>query len=96
MDAAIRLHEAVTGECPLGRYIGRSSVNTLELGLEPCFADLAGAYADDLPPWLHGRAGIGLVVPYTLDASDMRFAPAQGFNTGEHFLAYLRDGFDVL
>ena len=96
MDAAIRLHEEVTGERPLGWYTGRSSVNTLELGLERGFAYLADSYADDLPYWLYGRAGTGLVVPYTLDANDMRFATAQGFNTGEHFFTYLRDTFDAL
>ncbi|MEH3119957.1 MAG: allantoinase PuuE [Methylorubrum populi] len=96
MDAAIRLHEAVTGAAPLGWYTGRSSVNTLELGLERGFAYLADAYADDLPYWLYGRAGTGLVVPYTLDANDMRFATAQGFNTGDHFFTYLRDTFDAL
>jgi len=96
MDAAIRLHAEVTGERPLGWYTGRSSVNTLELGLERGFAYLADSYADDLPYWLYGRAGTGLVVPYTLDANDMRFATAQGFNTGEHFFTYLRDTFDAL
>lgn len=96
MDAAIRLHEEVTGERPLGWYTGRSSVNTLELGLERGFAYLADSYADDLPYWLYGRAGTGLVVPYTLDANDMRFATPQGFNTGEHFFTYLRDSFDAL
>jgi OHCU decarboxylase len=96
MDAAIRLHEEVTGERPLGWYTGRSSVNTHELGLERGFAYLADSYADDLPYWLYGRAGTGLVVPYTLDANDMRFATAQGFNTGEHFFTYLRDSFDAL
>ena len=96
MDAAIHLHEEVTGERPLGWYTGRSSVNTLELGLERGFAYLADSYADDLPYWLYGRAGTGLVVPYTLDANDMRFATAQGFNTGEHFFTYLRDSFDAL
>jgi OHCU decarboxylase len=96
MDAAIHLHEEVTGERPLGWYTGRSSVNTLELGLERGFAYLADSYAGDLPYWLYGRAGTGLVVPYTLDANDMRFATAQGFNTGEHFFTYLRDSFDAL
>ncbi|MFC7662428.1 allantoinase PuuE [Methylorubrum suomiense] len=96
MDAAIRLHTEVTGSAPLGWYTGRSSVNTLELGLERGFAYLSDAYADDLPYWLHGRAGTGLIVPYTLDANDMRFATAQGFNTGEHFFTYLRDTFDAL
>ncbi|WP_342149665.1 allantoinase PuuE [Methylorubrum sp. SB2] len=96
MDAAIRLHEEVTGSAPLGWYTGRSSVNTLELGLERGFAYLSDAYADDLPYWLHGKAGTGLVVPYTLDANDMRFATPQGFNTGEHFFTYLRDTFDAL
>ncbi|HJE23661.1 MAG TPA: allantoinase PuuE [Methylorubrum populi] len=96
MDAAIRLHGEVTGQKPLGWYTGRSSVNTLELGLERGFAYLADSYADDLPYWLHGKAGTGLVVPYTLDANDMRFATAQGFNTGDHFFTYLRDSFDAL
>jgi putative urate catabolism protein len=96
MDAAIRLYTEVTGSASLGWYTGRSSVNTLELGLERGFAYLSDAYADDLPYWLHGRAGTGLVVPYTLDANDMRFATAQDFKTGEHFFTYLRDTFDAL
>ena len=54
------------------------------------------SYADDLPYWVAGPKGPHLVVPYTLDANDMRFAVAQGFNSGDQFFAYLRDSFDVL
>ena len=57
---------------------------------------LPDSYADDLPYWLAGPGGTGLVVPYTLDANDMRFATPQGFNSGDQFFAYLRDTFDVL
>ena len=96
MDEAIRIHAAVTGAAPEGWYTGRSSVHTLELGLERGFTYLSDSYADDLPYWLTGAAGTGLVVPYTLDANDMRFASLQGFNSGDQFFAYLRDSFDVL
>ena len=96
MDEAIRIHAAVTGTRPEGWYTGRSSVHTLELGLERGFTYLSDSYADDLPYW-HSHAGrTGLVVPYTLDANDMRFASLQGFNSGDQFFAYLRDSFDVL
>jgi peptidoglycan/xylan/chitin deacetylase (PgdA/CDA1 family) len=54
------------------------------------------SYADDLPYWVAGPAGPHLVIPYTLDANDMRFAVAQGFNSGDQFFAYLRDSFDAL
>ena len=54
------------------------------------------SYADDLPYWIEGGAGPHLMVPYTLDANDMRFATAQGFNSGDQFFAYLRDSFDLL
>jgi peptidoglycan/xylan/chitin deacetylase (PgdA/CDA1 family) len=56
----------------------------------------ADSYADDLPYWIEGPAGPFLIVPYTLDANDMRFATAQGFNSGDQFFAYLKDSFDVL
>ena len=98
MREAIRIHRQVTGERPLGWYTGRSSERTLDLVAEEGgFVYAADSYADDLPYWR--PTGIGepqLVVPYTLDANDMRFATAQGFNSGDQFYAYLRDTFDVL
>ncbi len=94
---AVRLHAALTGERPLGLYQGRSSVNTLNLGCEDGgFLYLADAYADDLPYWMRGLHGPQLVVPYTLDSNDMRFATSQGFNTGDQFYTYLKDSFDTL
>lgn len=96
MDAAIRLHEAATGEKPLGWYTGRFSVHTRELAMERGLTYLADSYADDLPYWISGSGGPALVVPYTLDANDMRFSVAQGFNAGDQFFTYLRDTFDVL
>ncbi|MEM8978052.1 MAG: allantoinase PuuE [Pseudomonadota bacterium] len=92
MAEALRLHEAVTGARPKGWYTGRSSINTLDLAAEQGFAYLADSYADDLPYW----RGEQLIVPYTLDANDMRFATPQGFNSGDQFEAYLKDSFDVL
>jgi peptidoglycan/xylan/chitin deacetylase (PgdA/CDA1 family) len=56
----------------------------------------ADSYADDLPYWVAGPAGPFLIVPYTLKANDMRFAVAQGFNSGDQFFTYLKDTFDVL
>ena len=95
---ALATHESAVGEPPQGWYIGRTGVNTrrllLELGEWLYDAD---SYADDLPYWLRRPDGKPhLVVPYTLDANDMRFATAQGFNSGEQFYQYLRDTFDVL
>ena len=63
---------------------------------EQGFVYLADSYADDLPYWLDGPHGLQLVVPYTLDANDMRFATPQGFNSGDQFFAYLKDSFDLL
>jgi putative urate catabolism protein len=96
MDEAVRIHTDVTGAAPEGWYTGRSSIHTLALGIARGFTYLSDSYADDLPYWLRTEAGTGLVVPYTLDANDMRFATAQGFNAGDQFFAYLRDSFDVL
>ncbi|KAB7781954.1 allantoinase PuuE [Methylorubrum populi] len=96
MDAAIQMHTEVTGSRPLGWYTGRSSVHTLDLAMERGFEYLSDSYADDVPYWLHGTRKSGLVVPYTLDVNDMRFATAQGFNAGDQFYTYLRDSFDVL
>ncbi|KQO41556.1 allantoinase [Methylobacterium sp. Leaf85] len=96
MDEAIRIHTEITGERPLGWYTGRSSVHTVDLGVEAGFTWLADSYADDLPYWIEEPSGRGLVVPYTLDANDMRCVALQGFNTGDHFFTYLRDTFDAL
>lgn len=94
---AIRLHEAVTGEAPHGFYLGRCSMNTRELTMmQPCFRYSSDSYADDLPYWVAGPTGRHLVIPYTLDANDMRFSTTSGFATGEDFYTYLRDSFDVL
>jgi OHCU decarboxylase len=94
---AARLHEELTGEAPLGLYQGRVSGNTLRLTMEePRFLYSADSYADELPYWVEGPHGPHLITPYTLDANDMRFAVAQGFNSGDQFFAYLRDSFDML
>ncbi len=97
MAEALRLHEAATGSPPLGWYTGRSSEHTNDLVAENGgFLYGADSYADDLPYWLPHTNGPQLMVPYTLDANDMRFATPQGFNAGTQFLDYLRDSFDVL
>ncbi len=102
LEAAIALHAEVTGERPLGLYVGRTSDNSVRLAAaEGGFEYISDTYDDDLPYWLdhdgHGNAiPAQLVIPYTLDANDMRFATAQGFNTGDHFFAYLKDAFDTL
>jgi len=93
---AIGLHREVTGARPTGWYTGRSSMNTLRLTAEAGFDWISDAYDDDLPYWLKVGARHQLVIPYTLDANDMRFATAQGFNTGEHFYQYLKDALDCL
>ncbi|WP_185983854.1 allantoinase PuuE [Aureimonas mangrovi] len=96
MDEAIAIHKAVTGEAPLGWYTGRSSEHSLELAAERGFLYASDAYADDLPYWQETRSGPLLVLPYTLDTNDMRFATPQGFSSGDQFFAYLKDSFDVL
>ena len=94
---AIDLHTRVTGARPLGWYLGRCSPNTHRLvAAEGGFLYNADSYADDLPYWDRTQASPQLMVPYTLDANDMRFATAQGFNSGQQFFDYLRDTFDVL
>jgi len=97
MRRAIEIHRRLTGERPLGWYTGRSSPNTRRLVVEDGgFVYDADDYNDDLP-WYDTRHGKPLlVVPYTLDANDMRFATPQGFNSGEQFFQYLKDTFDVL
>ncbi|MXQ07494.1 allantoinase PuuE [Alphaproteobacteria bacterium GH1-50] len=97
MDEAIRLHTEVTGSRPHGWYTGRCSVNTVRLAAEEGGFDyVADSYADDLPYWSRFGDRDQLIVPYTLDANDMRFATPQGFNAGDQFEAYLRDSFDTL
>jgi putative urate catabolism protein len=97
MRRAIEWHTALTGSPPLGWYTGRDSPNTRRLLLETGgFLYDSDSYADDLPYWLHTGRGPHLVIPYTLDTNDMRFATAQGFNSGDQFFSYLRDAFDVL
>jgi putative urate catabolism protein len=97
MREAIRIHEEVTGARPLGWYTGRASEHTTRLAMEEGgFLYTSDSYADDLPYWIPGPNGPHLVIPYTLDSNDMRFATNQGFNTGDHFYAYLKDAFDVL
>ncbi len=94
---AIRIHTQVTGERPLGWYTGRASMQSAELVMEEGgFLYSSDAYADDLPYWVKGPKGPHLIIPYTLDANDMRFATPQGFNSGDQFYAYLKDSFDVL
>lgn len=97
LQEAIRIHTAATGERPLGWYTGRCSAHTRDLVMEEGgFLYDSDSYSDDLPYWVEGPNGPHLVVPYTLDANDMRFASPQGFNSGDQFFAYLKDSFDVL
>ena len=94
---ALSIHERLTGAPPAGWYLGRCSPNTHRIAAEyGRFAYNADSYADDVPYWDTRFATPQLVVPYTLDANDMRFATAQGFNTGEQFFQYLKDSLDVL
>ena len=102
LEQAVAIHTAMTGAPPQGWYTGRDSPNTRRLVVEHGgFVYDSDYYGDDLPFWTEVRRNDGqvmphLVVPYTLDANDMRFATPQGFNTATHFYEYLRDSFDVL
>jgi allantoinase len=97
MRLAVDAIRCMTGAAPLGWYTGRDSPNTRRLLVEHGgFLYDADSYADDLPYWVEVNGKAHLVVPYTLDANDMRFATAQGFNSGEQFFQYLRDAFEVL
>ncbi|WP_394811401.1 allantoinase PuuE [Gordonia jinghuaiqii] len=101
MRVGIELLTDITGERPRGWYTGRDSPNTRELVVEQGgFTYDADSYADDLPYWVKVPRGADLVdhlvVPYTLDTNDMRFASPGGFPSGEQFFAHLRDAFDVL
>ena len=97
MAEAIEIHKQVTGERPLGWYTGRDSPNTRRLvNAYGGFLYDSDSYADDLPYWCEDFESPHLVVPYTLDVNDMRFAAPQGFNAGDQFLNYLTDTFDEL
>lgn len=98
MVEAVRLHREVTGKRPLGWYTGRCSINTVDMVAdEGGFLYCADSYADELPYWRRSANGADqLIIPYTLDANDMRFATPQGFNSGDQFFAYLKDSFDTL
>lgn len=102
LQLAVEVIHRLTGTTPVGWYTGRDSPATRRLVVDHGgFLYDADYYGDDLPLWMEvtrtdGRCVPHLVVPYTLDANDMRFSTPQGFNTAEHFFAYLRDTFDVL
>ena len=97
MHKAIEIHESLTGKKPLGWYTGRDSPNTRRLVLEhDHFLYDSDSYADDLPYWDHEGTRPHLIIPYTLDINDMRFAAPQGFNAGDQFFNYLKDSFDTL
>lgn len=94
---AVEIHERVTGTRPLGWYLGRCSPNSHRLAAEEGdFAYNSDTYADDLPYWDYSYGKPQLMVPYSLDANDMRFATTQGFNSGKQFYRYLKDTFKVL
>lgn len=102
MRQAIEIQRELTGAAPQGWYTGRDSPNTRRLVAEQgSFVYDSDYYGDDLPFWTDvtlsdGKITPHLIVPYALDSNDMRFAAAQGFNTGEQFYQYLKDSFDVL
>lgn len=94
---SFRLHEEVTGHPPRGWYTGRCSMNTVRLTAETARLDwISDTYDDDLPYWMETGDRDQLVIPYTLEANDMRFATAPGYIEGEQFFTYLRDTFDTL
>ncbi|MDM7968277.1 MAG: allantoinase PuuE [Paracoccaceae bacterium] len=94
---AIRLHTEVVGERPRGWYTGRCSANTVRLVAEEGGFDwISDTYDDDLPYWLEVGDRDQLIIPYTLEANDMRFATAPGYITGGQFFDYLKDAFDTL
>jgi chitin deacetylase len=94
---AVRLHTEVVGERPRGWYTGRCSVNTVRLVAEEGGFDwISDTYDDDLPHWMEFGPRDQLIIPYTLEANDMRFATTPGYIEGEQFFQYLKDSFDVL
>ena len=97
LGLAVELHERVTGARPVGWYLGRCSPNTQRLVAEEGgFLYDSDSYADELPYWVEVAGRAQLIIPYTLDANDMRFATSQGFNSGDQFFTYLKDSFDLL
>lgn len=98
IQKAVSLHRELTGERPYGIYQGKPSDNTLRLVMEEGgFRYSSDTYADDLPYWVRDIKGDPfLMIPYTLEANDMRFVAAQGFNSGDQFFTYLKDSFDAL
>ena len=97
IEESVIRHKALTGKAPAGWYTGRTSPNTLALIAErDDILYCADSYADDLPYYDTHYSKPLLMVPYTLDTNDMRFATPQGFNSGEQFFTYLKDAFDVL
>ena len=97
MKLAIQTHKRIFGERPSGWYTGRCSPNTRDLVMEDGgFLYDSDSYSDDLPYWEIRGKRKQLIIPYTLDNNDMRFATNQGFNTGDHFFTYLKDSFDAL
>lgn len=96
-ERAVETIARLTGSAPVGWYTGRDSPRTRRIVVEHGgFLYDADSYADELPYWTEVAGKHHLVVPYTLDANDMRFATAQGFNSGDQFFSYLKDSFDVL
>ena len=97
ISLAFETHQRVTGSPPLGWYTGRDSPDTRKLLLEQggLLYD-SDSYADDLPFWHTDGERPHLIIPYTLDTNDMRFATPQGFNSGQQFFTYLKDAFDEL
>ncbi|WP_407491827.1 allantoinase PuuE [Pseudooceanicola sp. MF1-13] len=98
MEEALRLHTEVTGDRPTGWYTGRCSENTVRLASDMGFDWVSDTIDDDLPYWreVEGQDRHQLVIPYTMDANDMRFAVPAGFSTGDEFFTYLKDSFDAL
>jgi putative urate catabolism protein len=97
MQLAIKAHTKIFGKRPDGWYTGRCSPNTRDLVMEDGgFLYDSDSYSDDLPYWESRNKKKQLIIPYTLDNNDMRFATNQGFNTGDHFYNYLKDSFDAL
>ncbi|MFW2541033.1 allantoinase PuuE [Primorskyibacter sp. 2E107] len=94
---AIRLHTEVVGAPPRGWYTGRCSMNTIALAAEEGdFAYIADSYSDDLPYWMKAAGKDQLIVPYTMDCNDMRFAIQAGYTSGDDFETMVRDAFDML
>lgn len=94
---AIDIHVRMTGQRPLGSFIGRRSENTVRLVAEEGgFVYTQDSYADEVPYWITESGKPLLVVPYTADVNDHRFATTPGFNWGVPFFEYLRDAFDTL